>query len=370
MSHTLKRPTRKFFIPATNSRHRTACLALLRALLRLAPQVSLPKKLATGWTGGRHPIAIYVQRAFRRNVADTSPRIIFPALTAGYRMLSVLQDAVAHPRSRQHASIVHFLRAQQEEHQRRNLANPPAQPEPRLPVRPLVVDVTPEPTPANPNPTPMYTTPNRPLPRSELGGTGRRKVPYMELAGDFPFLRFTKPQPPALSRVLGNKIKRRTKRITLSHELQEEVMPEAREEDAWDKIVAGLVKDEKLSPSRKKQLQLQPSSPDSDAVWQKQFDVEVGDGFDERSHSFTLLLHGVYELNGLLLQERMDQVARADAMRQLVIQEKALAEQEKIQMAAEKRARWEARMLEEHGDKWRDLFPNLKDETNADKRTP
>ncbi|KAI0808526.1 hypothetical protein GGR55DRAFT_195606 [Xylaria sp. FL0064] len=353
----------RFLIPARDSRHRIACLALYHALLRLAPQIPLPDELASGWGPGKNPIAIHIQRAFRRNVADTSPRIVYPALSAGYRMLSVLQDAAASPSSQHHASIVAFLHPRLAERQR-SLANRPPPPpsynpksdRPHPDTLPLLVKVSPPPSPSNPHPTPVYTTPHRPRPQSELGGTGRRKIPRLDLASDIPFLRFTKPQPAVLSRVLRQKVEKRTWRAQAMTSMQAEGLPEARLEDEWESQMARLMIAEK-SVKR-------DNRSSGDLIhkgWQDEHDVGIGNRRDERSHAYTLERHGVRALADLLTRERVKEVAIADAMRQLIIKEKALAAQEEAQRHAERRANWEAKMLELHGEGWQDLFPNLKE---------
>ncbi|KAH8164981.1 hypothetical protein CIB48_g3277 [Xylaria polymorpha] len=313
----------KTLVPARNSRHRTACFALYRALLRLAPQVSLPGDLAQGWGPGKNPIAIHIRRAFRRNVADTSPRIVYPALSAGYRMLSVLHEAATSPDSTHHASIITFLQSRLAERQR-SLANrppPPKGPKPGSPrpgTLPLLVKVAP----ATKTRAAVYATPHRPRAQSELGGTGRRKIPRLDVASDFPFLRLTKPQPVVLSRVLRQKLAKRVARMGQLIELEEEHRPAAVLEDEWDAEVARL----------------------------------------ERAEN----RHGLAR-NADEPRTCSDQVARADAMRLLIIEEKALAAAEKAQRAVDKRARWEARMRELHGESWRDLFPDLKDEGKGGK---
>ncbi|KAI1121049.1 hypothetical protein F5Y10DRAFT_109863 [Nemania abortiva] len=349
----------RFLVPARDSRHRIACFALYRALLRLAPQVKLPDELATGWGAGRNPIIIQIQRAFRRNVADTSPRIVYPALTAGYRMLSVLQDAATSPSSEHHASITTFLHTRLAERQRslanRPLPNPSPKPgSPRPGTLPLLENITPAPSPRNPDPKPAYATPHRPRPQSALGGTGRRKVPRLDMAGDFPFLRFTKPPPAQLSRVLGQKIVRRAERQFAVQEMEEEKLPDARLEDQWDVIVDRLQAQEESAKQKRKQKQKQWD-------WDVDAAAAAADAEEERSHASTVKKYGVATIMTTLFRERVDAVARADAMRRLVIQEKALAEQEKAQRDAGRRAQWEARMREEHGEGWQDLFPKLKE---------
>ncbi|KAI3324317.1 hypothetical protein HD806DRAFT_65197 [Xylariaceae sp. AK1471] len=355
MSYTSRLKPR-FLVPARDSRHRIACLALYRALLRLAPQVSLPDDLATGWGAGKNPIIIHIQRAFRRNVADTSPRIVYPALSTGYRMLSVLHDAALSPPSSQHhASIITFLKSRLVERQR-SLANRPPPPSsrkskssaPRPGTLPLLVKVSPPPSPSNPDPKPEYAIPHRPRPASELGGSGRRQIPQLDMAGDMPILRLTKPQPRVLNRVITQKLQKRYQRSDEVRRLGNEVLLTANLEDEWERDVARLATEE-------------ASASD---------DFHVSNAIDERLYAYTVHKHGIETLCTILTRERTDQIARADAMRRLIMDEKALAAEEKAQRTAERRARWEAKMLELHGEGWRDLFPKLKDREGSAQGQP
>ncbi|KAI0442672.1 hypothetical protein F4803DRAFT_350471 [Xylaria telfairii] len=333
----------KTLVPARNSRHRTACLALYRALLRLAPQVSLPGDLARGWGAGKNPITIHIRRAFRRNVADTSPRIVYPALSAGYGMISVLHAAATQPTSTHHASVITFLQSRLAERQR-SLANrppPPTGPKPGSPrpgTLPLLVQVAP----ATHGRAAVYRTPHRPRPQSELGGTGRRQIPRLDVATDFPFLRLTKPQPAVLSRVLRQKGAKRVARMELLITLEEEHRAAAVLEDEWDAEISRLARAENRDSA-----------------------AHAAEGGP--SHMQVLHTHGIKNLHEKLTRERADQVARADAMRLLIIEEKALAAAEKAQRAVDKRTRWEARMRDQHGEAWRDLFPGLKDQSEGKK---
>ncbi|KAI0553239.1 hypothetical protein F4679DRAFT_501494 [Xylaria curta] len=360
------RSIRKHLVPARNSRHRTACLALYRALLRLAPQISLPDSLATAWGPGKNPIAIHIRRAFGRNVADTSPRIVYPALSAGYRMLSVLQDAATTPNSTHHASIIAFLEARLAERQR-SLANrppPPKGPKPGAPrpgTLPLLVKVSPPPSETNPYPLPRYETPHRPRPQSELGGTGRRKIPVIDMASDFPFLRLTKPEPALLGRVLRQKMEKRIKRMDALLNLKEEGLAAAKLEDNWDTAMAQLMRAEEKRKRTRRGARDTDNTVEGRLAWEDEHDVGVGEGKDGRSHAYALNQYGIKDLTKTMTWERRDEVARADAMRLLIKKEKALAAAEKEQRAVEKRAKWEAKMLELHGETWRDLFPNLKE---------
>ncbi|KAI0483782.1 hypothetical protein F4859DRAFT_411691 [Xylaria cf. heliscus] len=339
----------RYLVPARDSRHRAACLALYRALLRLAPQISLPANLATGWGANKNPIALQISRAFRRNTQDTSPRIIHPTMSAGYRMLSVLHSAATSPKSTDHASIITFLESRLAERQR-SLANrppPPTGPKPGSPrpgTLPLLVRVsTPRGAP------PEYATPYRPRPHEELGGTGRRKIPRLDMAGDFPFLRLKKPQPTELSRVLGQRIKKRVVRMEAAQEMEEYDIPEAALEDAWDEEMDRLMREEG-----------EGEDYEEEEEWPRR--TRSGRNTDPGlSYAASLRWYGLKDLRDRMTRERLEQVARADAMRRLIKQEAALAAAEKEQRAVDKRARWEARMLELHGPTWRDQFPNLKD---------
>ncbi|KAK5626017.1 hypothetical protein RRF57_001733 [Xylaria bambusicola] len=336
-------------------------LALYRALLRLAPQISLPDDLATGWGPGKNPIAIHIRRAFKHNVDDTSPRILYPALSAGYRMLSVLHDAATSPNSEHHASIIKLLRSRLEE-RKRSLANRPAprsssydpkSDRPHPGTIPLIVKLSPPATVFSRTSKITYAIPTRPRPLSELGGTGKRKVPHIDVASDIPFLRLTKPQPAVLSRVLRQKVNKRIARTWLHNILQTEVLPDAKLEDAWDAEMKRLMLKEKKSKGNKSKTSGKRSSGEELQDTQSRS--------DEPSHALTVQRYGLNELALILTSERMNEVARADAMRHLVNQEKALAAEEKAQRIAERRARWEAKMLERHGEGWRELFPHLKE---------
>ncbi|KAI0112513.1 hypothetical protein GGR51DRAFT_507359 [Nemania sp. FL0031] len=369
MPYIKPKPT-KFLVPARDSRHRIACFALYRALLRLAPRITLPDDLATGWGAGKNPITLHIQRAFRRNVADTSPRIVYPALSAGYRMLTLLHDAATSPSSAHHASITSFLRARLAERQR-SLANrgPPPGIKPAAPrpgTIPLLVNISPPPSRQNPNPAPEYTTPSRPRAQSELGGTGRRKVPRLEMANSFPFLRLTKPEPVLLSRVLAQKVVRRAEREFAVRELTDEALPDAYLEDRWDEIVAEQLRAEQPA-NRNRNPNTNPFQRERE--WRNGNNGHNGTA-GEHSHASTVRQHGIGAVMASLTREHVDMVARADAMRRLIIEEKALVAKEKAERDAERRARWEARMREEHGERWRDLFPKLKeiDQRRAERR--
>lgn len=63
-------------------------------------------------------------------------------------------------------------------------------------------------------------------------------------ANGFPFLRWKKPQPRSLSRVLRQNIEQRQRRITLQWNLTEYWIPLAEYEDAWDGMIRALAVEE------------------------------------------------------------------------------------------------------------------------------
>lgn len=72
-------------------------------------------------------------------------------------------------------------------------------------------------------------------PRPSVPGT--RHIPVIASANGLPFLRFKKPQPANLSRVLNQKLDARNKGFDRRNILQNYWMPLAAHEDAWDEIL-------------------------------------------------------------------------------------------------------------------------------------
>ncbi|KAI0595178.1 hypothetical protein F4775DRAFT_570462 [Biscogniauxia sp. FL1348] len=378
------KPPPSFLIPARDSRHRTACLALYRALLELAPKVALPEDLVPP-EGRPNPVAQQIRRAFRRNREDVSPRIVYPALRAGYDALSALSAAAEHPSGAEYASVIALLRSRGAERARSaaNRASPPKQrklgapaaaapprvdpetgeklPKPGAPrpgTVPLLVNVTPAPTLRDPNPKPVYDTPSRPRPLSELGGSGRRQVPRLDMASDFAMLRLTKPQPAFLSRVLTQKVIKRAERGRLLQDMVEEGYAEAEGEDNWEMTLAQLLSDERWAAVERECDSDSPPKETSGGRGQEpliprlqreEYAIRL-DEATRTTYRHHLRFYGIRYLQDLLSREREDQVARADAMRRLIAREAALAQQEKDERKKrsheERHARWLARLAE------------------------
>ena len=331
-----------------------------------------------------------MRRSFRRNLADTSPRLVYPALAAGYRTLGLLRDARSSFNSRPndaHASILRLLRDRQRERQRSLFAkaahpphsrNPPKPSSaPRKDALPLLVRVSPSPPPSTPGPPTLpveqplhdpfvyvdptaprppieYTIPHRPRPLSELGGTGRRKAPHIDMGGDFPFLRIKKPQPEYLSRILTQKGRVRVRR-TEAMQMIEEALDDVTAEDDWDRIVEALLAGDEpgsgrgdlgvdggpLEYDRNMQITREPPK-DLRIVTASGRKVRIVPGTETYAGSHWR--HGYMHIQALLHNEKEDQVARARAMRDLVIQERQLVAEEKAARKSERRKRWEERL--------------------------
>jgi hypothetical protein len=101
----------------------------------------------------------------------------------------------------------------------------------------------PLPPPSPPHPSGKHPLDALPPGRSVLNNrpyaqvTGQRQIPRIASANGVPFLRLTKPQPAALSRVLRQKLDRRIERFHRRVELQNYWMPLAEQEDQWDELV-------------------------------------------------------------------------------------------------------------------------------------
>ncbi|KAF3068301.1 hypothetical protein GL218_08304 [Daldinia childiae] len=351
--------------------------ALYRALLRQAPLIPLPDDLATP-RGPVNPIKHLIRRAFRRNTSVTSPRLVYPALKAGYQILGLLQSATSsslESPNADHASILSFLRDRHDERSRSLAAkaiHPPYSRTPPKPhsgpwpgAEPLLVNVTPAPTAQNPNPKPVFAIPSRPRPASELGGSGRRRVPHIDLASDTPFLRTKKPQPTYLSHILRHRIRKRVQRLESVQTLYENDIPAAELEDNWEWMMGTMLLEQRSAEIRKERDGDNRRGNDTrSSIKSIEADAARGE-FRNETFRQTVYVQGIIYTQNVLNREREEQVARADAMRRLIIEEEKLAKQEKAERDANRRKHWEAKMQELHGAMWKELFPNLDGEDSS-----
>ncbi|KAF4823130.1 hypothetical protein CGCSCA5_v002151 [Colletotrichum siamense] len=217
------------FIAARSSRHRIAVIALFRALLREGREVTLPQDVCRK---GKNPVPDLIKRGFQRNKADVSPRLIFAALSAGYKFLTLFKNARV-PESKEQAEIITYLRQKNEHIARAEAKKRPGR-KPRGPA-------TPPPKPvlqriSADGEEPKYVSRLFPRPRDSF--EGRRKIPQVIVtAQGHTFLRHKRPQPRVVSDILRRKTWRKARINEVSIEMTECDYAAAREEDEWDRLV-------------------------------------------------------------------------------------------------------------------------------------
>ncbi|KAM0269268.1 hypothetical protein ACHAQH_009783 [Verticillium albo-atrum] len=285
------------FVPARDSRHRHACLALYRALVREGRRIPLPADLLAEQKA--NPVQHMIKKQFRRNKGDTGPRVVFAALTAGYKFLSLFKQAQT-PSSTAHTEILSHIR-------RKNLESatsranykpkPPQLDKPQLRPKPPPLLTRHQ----DADGTVSYTPALRPVPASQL--RGRRRIPTVFVtAHGVPFLRVKKPQPVRLERILRLKGQRRQARVTRAMALREEGLPAAQGEDRWEKLVGDLQREEGRGGK--------------------------GEGERERDTFEASVQAGYRALARSLQDERLDWVARTEAYVKIVEDEKRMAKME------------------------------------------
>ncbi|KAH0388334.1 hypothetical protein KCU92_g1134, partial [Aureobasidium melanogenum] len=214
-----------FLAPHKSGVHRVTAIALYRALLtkcRAAPPPLRPSTLQA-----------VVKNSFAKNRHVTSQNVLRNAFAGGYEALDHLNAAIASDK----ASISHLKSL---------LSRLPARLKTTVPRKPAPV---PEPKSAAVQGTALSL---RPRPAFSL--PSRRRIPVLVSANKIPILRFTKPQPAALSHYLKSRLVDRQKRQDRKMALEAQ-MEIARGEDDWDRILlAQGVADEGGSVKRGKVL--------------------------------------------------------------------------------------------------------------------
>ncbi|KAL7941211.1 hypothetical protein V8C42DRAFT_335646 [Trichoderma barbatum] len=293
--------SRSTFIAARNSRHRTAALALYRALLRTASLVPVAQDVA------QKPIAQIVRRRFEKNSGYTSFRLIYAAMAAGYKFLNLLSKAQT-PNSPEHIQIMQHLQSVRDTAAASRAIPHPPQYKPVLPPEPLLINT------AKANEAPKYTSNILPRPKESL--TGPRKVPSVSASADGqPFVRLKKPQPHALSRMIGRKNRIFESRIMNILDIDERIVPEALLEDDWDRMMDKLLAEESSKTGRKLQRSDRPAGEDA---------------YTSRMETFSWSV----QLSRLWWELKIEQtwedwIARGEALHNLVEQERTLAENER-----------------------------------------
>ncbi|KAF2637945.1 hypothetical protein P280DRAFT_406034 [Massarina eburnea CBS 473.64] len=203
----------RFLPPKKYTPHRLTAIALYRALLSQCSSAPLP-------TDDRTSLRNAIRNKFRRNRKLQSTQQLAHVFRAGYEVLHRLDGTKTGDTTSLNSltSLISTL--------------PPG-----LKRAPPVRRPPPPPDPAKK----IFTFP--PPERAVLNVrpyakvSGRRHVPILASASSVPFLRFTKPQPPALSYIIRQKLK---KRIKLFHDrvlLSNYWIPLGRQEDEWDELL-------------------------------------------------------------------------------------------------------------------------------------
>ncbi|KXX81501.1 hypothetical protein MMYC01_202511 [Madurella mycetomatis] len=302
------------------------------SLVRQGLRVPLPDDLASGIDKDRpaHPIKTLIRNGFRRNKRESSHRLIVSALKNGYRYLNLLSRA-AEPSSPEHSEIITFIRENNARilQLREKTALAKANAVSTAPIKgrtPLIKRVS------GPDEPPQYEPTGGPRPLETLP-RGVRKPPTLNETFGVPFLRFYKPQPRFLERVVRQRSRRRQKRIHALFDIQTYDMELARWEDEWEWLVEQLQKKGKVprfKPFEDRNVQADGKE------WRPAWLRYGHDRNGERSFEQALWDTVVY-LSDVTNKEREDMAARGRAMWQIVLAEK--------EQALEEKKRW----LSEHG---------------------
>ncbi|KAK4695390.1 hypothetical protein P7C71_g2350, partial [Lecanoromycetidae sp. Uapishka_2] len=279
-------------IPHKSGVHRAACFALFRALLSRVRDLPLPEPL-------RNSASEQVKTVIRRNL-ELQGREISTALSLGYETLEVLQsDTGWQTLSSSILKIGGQRSAKQNiltKHGRVNAVRVSHQS-----TKPRVAP---------------YPGASKVLDRPFQNLSGRRHVPVLVNANRVPILRLKKPQSPFLSRVIRDQVNTREARILLGNKLAGEI-PIARGEDTWDHIVA------------------------------RTFGLDKDTGEEPWTQAIECALHELHEKQDAAIRKRK---ATAERMHQIVEQEKALAEKEKLAIRDKKHEAKKVRRLARKAD--------------------
>ncbi|SPO04821.1 uncharacterized protein DNG_07506 [Cephalotrichum gorgonifer] len=294
------------FVPARSSRHRTACFALYRALLRSARDIRLPALAAP--EGVKDPMRWLIKGQFLRNKNDVSPRLVYTSLSAGYKFLDLFAKAKVDG-SPEHTSVIKHVRSRLRNLESWRASQPARGPPP--PTFPGFLTRLPPKT-SRAGEKPVFTSTILPRPKSAFSGT--RKIPRL-CATSFgvPFLRLKKPQPVALSNKLRSLNLMAQKRLEMASLIKDELIPEAHSEDAWEKAVRDLARRERGGGR-------QTSKEEQDLL--------DGDGRETYAGRLEGVRAGIMQK---VERTSVENIARAKAMLEIVKQEKVLAAQEERQ---------------------------------------
>ncbi|KAK4540567.1 hypothetical protein LTR36_009097 [Oleoguttula mirabilis] len=219
-------------LPRNSGAHRTAAIALYRALLTQCR--ALPPPEFNGQR--RNELQNIVRNHFKRARHEQSSRRLTLNFEAGYEAIDRLDAAVAGDAASATYIVELLGKAPDKIKQTPPVVLPrhldkEVQKRQRRARAAERVDGDGE---GNPGRLSLF---DRPLPLGLL--TGKRHVPVLYSAQKIPVLRLRKPQPESLSGYLAHRVRLRQRRIDTRHRLEAE-LEIARAEDRWDGVVGVL----------------------------------------------------------------------------------------------------------------------------------
>ncbi|KAK1993452.1 hypothetical protein LX36DRAFT_661513 [Colletotrichum falcatum] len=308
------------FVPARSSRHRVACIALYRSLIREARAIPLPDDVLR--KGTQNPIPRLVKKAFVRNRTETSYRIVFSALGTGYNFLNLFKAAQT-PDSRERSQIIAHLRDKKLRDAKSEAGKPAPRPQPPEKPKwpPLLQKVSGDGEP------PVYVSPRFPVPRERLAGA--RRVPYASVTTEgIAFLRQKKPQDRSVTFYIQRKTRAKRRAMDLMLDSAREEMPWAAQEDRWEEIVQ-----QQMAEARRRETCGSAGGPRSGAAGEAPDRVRQGESYGQS-------VTETWKLARQRLQEVMDnEAARVRAFLDIQKAEAAMLEQENREYLA-KGHRW------------------------------
>ncbi|CAO2650747.1 Nn.00g020390.m01.CDS01 [Neocucurbitaria sp. VM-36] len=219
----------RFLQPKKSTQHRVAAIALYRALLSRCSSVSLPEN-------DRLSLRNAIRNKFRKNRKIQSPYQLGLSFKAGYEVTQNLPRAaeplVDNSQTLDHLDVSTTGDADNAGVLTRLIANLPRGLTRSPPLSRRRLDP--------PTDLPKERLSSLPSERAVLNvrpyakTSGPRHVPILASANGVPFLRLTKPQPPALSRILRQRLERKQSLFDMMIFLANWWMPLCRQEDEWD----------------------------------------------------------------------------------------------------------------------------------------
>ncbi|KAF2496348.1 hypothetical protein BU16DRAFT_459841 [Lophium mytilinum] len=212
-------------IPKRDPTHRIAAIALYRALLSQCAAAPIAHEIQS-------PLRNAIRNRFRDNRVLQSPRLLEIAFRAGYEAIDLLDAAVAGDADS--TKTLESLVAELPNNLVRERKAPVKIP--KEDRKPHILDCL---------PPGFKALEERPRPTV----SGRRGIPKLASATGVPFLRFTKPQPRNLSRIIRQKLEDKIKRFEDRVVHSNYWLPLAQQEDAWDRLVMGRARADESEPS-------------------------------------------------------------------------------------------------------------------------